>query len=1546
MDTSVKQIKGYEIRERIGAGGFGAVHKGYQSTIGREVAIKIILPGRANQPDFIRRFESEAQLVARLEHPHIVPLYDFWRDPDGAYLVMRWLRGGSLKDALEKGAFEPLAAALLVDQIAGALAFAHRSGIIHRDIKPGNILLDEDGNAYLTDFGIAKDLNLSNDLTQSGAILGSMDYISPEQARSEAVTVRTDIYSLGVTVYELLTGHHPFQNISPIERLYKHINDPLPDITTLEANLNDTVNRIIQKATAKNPNHRYPDVLAFAAEFREAVGMNSITASAVEGLTLREQEILGLIVDGLANKEIAQRLTLTIGTVKWHVNQIYGKLGVRSRVQAIVRARELQLITRPGDNPSTVVVRPDDTHLINPYKGLLSFQSADYQDFFGREKVTAKLIKRLSESSDYSRFLAIVGPSGSGKSSVAKAGLIPALWRGSIPKSERWFIAEMMPGAHPLDELEVALTRVAANQSAHLNEQLQRDKRGLVRAAGLILPNDGTEIILVIDQFEEVFTLTADEAERAQFLDLLYAAVTEPRSRVRLVITLRADFYDRPLHYPQFGELVRNRLETLMPLSAEEIEQAIVGPAERVGVSFEQGLVTTIIGDVNYQPGALPLLQYALTELFEHRQGRVLTRAAYEGIGGTVKALTNRAEEIYSKLTSVETELTRQVFLRLVTLGDGVEYTRRRVSRSELKSLIDDIDTLEEILDSFAGYRLFSLDTDPGTRTPTVEIAHEALLHEWERLRAWLIESRDDIKTQRLLAQMAAEWRAAGSDTSFLARGLRLSAFEVWAKEAKIILNAPERAFLDASVAHREAEQNVELERKAREQSLERRTQTFLRGLVAVLLLAVLISGGFALLAFNRETEAQEARLQAVNAQATSEANFARAEQQRLYLAADQAMNNNAPGNVAMALASRSLAYGYTHGADAALMRATRQGVILRTLTGHQFEISSVAISPDSALAALSGEGGTRVYDTANGQELHFLPEQSFVSSIQFSSSGDQLLTASQGGQVQVWEISNGTLKQTFSIGTDVFAVDFLPEQTQFIARTRRNYQVWDMLTGTRLETYPASDFGRPGLATVAMTQQHGLLMGMQDAENRFFLQNPQTGEVTCTLLEAGDVRFRKLWSSVDQPFGVMVTDDNVVQSWNLNTCVPLVRFSGHANSVNALDYDPNREVVVTGDDSGLAIQWDIYTGRELARYHTTNWILTLDISSDGTKLLMPQWNTASIWDFTFPQEPRQIITDQFDGTHFPHFSPDGEYLYVGGYGVYSRWSLNGNPRQPLITYDQPIKVMDISSDGRYIFGPLETDSNSNLLIDAETGETIRVFTGHTSAVNWGDISPDGTRVVSGSFDLTARVWDMATAAPVHVLRGHTGVVSSAMFSPDGTLIVTTSSDGTLRFWDAVSAEVVRSVTIDAPLPFADFSPDGTRVVTVDTNGLGYLVDVASGDILHTLRGHTDTGWTAKFSPDGKLVVTANWDGTARIWDVETGTLVRTLIDGNSTAIYWAEFSPDGRTIATGGERDNRVYLWRLDPEDVIVDYCARNPLELTHEQRVQYGITDDEPVC
>lgn len=856
-DLSNRVIKNYEFKECVGAGGFGQVYRAYQPSVGREVAVKVILPQHANQPDFIRRFEVEAQIIARLEHPHVVPLYDYWRDPEGAFLVMRWLKG-SLREGIQRGPWSVEAASRLLDEIAGALAVAHREGVIHRDIKPDNILLDEDENAYLADFGIAKDLNVGGS-TEEGAIVGSLAYITPEQITGGPITPRSDIYSLGLVMYEILVSERPFKSATtPVEWINVHLNTPLPHLNLQRPNLPAALNEVLQTATAKDPAHRYPNVTRFAAAFRAAtpVPQRGPAQPLATPLTERELDILKLMVEGLSTQEVARKLFLTVGTVKWYINQIYNKLDVHSRYQAIQRALQLNLIAELDQPPSpsaitmNVVSKPEQsqirvikesrTDFINPYKGLRSFQEADAHDFFGRATLTEQLLTRLSDQGNDAQFLAVVGPSGSGKSSVVKAGLIPALRRDALPNSARWFITEMLSGTHALEELEAALLRVAVTPLPGLLDQLTEDRRGLVRAAKRVLPADqNVELILVIDQFEELFTLLPDESVRTHFIDNILSAVTDPRSRIRVILTLRADFYDKPLLYPRLAELVRSHTEVVVPLTSQELERAIVGPAERIGLQFEPGLVATIINDIGEQPGTLPLLQYALTELFERREGVTLTLDAYKNSSGISGSLARRADELYGDLEAEGQAAARQLFLRLITLGEGTEDTRRRVLQSEL-ALMGSERILDEVINTFVQYRLLTLDRDPVTRGPTVEIAHEALIREWTRLREWLAESRDVLRVQRRVMAATTEWENSKYERSFLAAGTRLAQFAMLVSDSDLALNASEKAYIEASVKERDQRALEEQKRQAREKTLEQRSRMVLRGLVVVLLLAVI----------------------------------------------------------------------------------------------------------------------------------------------------------------------------------------------------------------------------------------------------------------------------------------------------------------------------------------------------------------------------------------------------------------------------------------------------------------------------------------------------------------------------------------------------------------------------------------------------------------------------------------------------------------------------------------------------------------------------------
>jgi WD40 repeat protein/serine/threonine protein kinase len=1540
-DRSGQIIKGYELGERIGAGGFGAVYRARQSSVGREVAIKIILPGFANKPDFIRRFENEAQVVARLEHPHIVPLHDYWRDPTGAYIVMRYLRQGSLKDALLENPFDTESTARLLDQVASALALAHRNEVIHRDLKPGNILLDEDGNAYLADFGIAKVLgDLESNLTKSG-VIGSLDYISPEQARSDPVSPQTDIYSLGVVLYEMLTGQHPFPNTSSVERLYNHLNDLLPEITQLGSNGKQVeINAVIQKATAKNPANRFQDVLEMAVAFRKATGAAAplVGEGIVEILTLREQEVLHGIINGLSNREIANQLVVTLSTVKWYVNQIYRKLGVRSRVQAIVRARELDLVIAPSDSDELPRGRVGTAISVslpepeNPYRGLRPFQSVDHRYFFGRKKLIDKLIRRMDERDPEipNRFLAVVGPSGSGKSSVVKAGLIPALWRGDLPGSERWFVVEMLPGAHPLEELEIALLRVAADQATNLRDQLERDARGLLRVAQLILPKDDSELVVVVDQFEEVFTLLEDEAARVHFLNLLYTAVTDQRSRVRVVVTLRADFYDRPLHYPDFGELMRSRMETVLPLSADELERAIRRPAELVGVTFEEGLVPVIIEEVHYQPGALPLLQYALTELFDNRQGRLLTQDAYNEMGGTIGALAKRADDVYENLSPDGQSLARQMFLRLVTLGEGVEDTRRRVARGELIAIADDLDLMDEIIDTYTSYRLLSLDNDPGTRTPIVEVAHEAILREWERLHDWLDESRTDIRDQRTLARVAAEWLNAEHDPSFLIRGARLDHFGTWADKTDLALTRDEGAYLEASLdAQRQREQN-EAERHARETVLKQRSRRFLQALVGVFAVATIIAVSLSIFAFNAQKTAQNEAQQRATAQAIAEEERAIAFARELAFASANNLEIDPERSVLLALeAINTMQIIETTNA---LHQALPALHILHTIL-VQLPVPGIAFSPDGTrLAYISVDGTTVIVDTTTYQQLLSLPSEMGEggNDVTFSPDGKHL-AAILASQVIVWDAASGDM--LFSLpGNSSGHLSFRPGSmgsTQLaVADLNGVPQVWDLSTQTI--TYALSGHLAPceGIAY----SPDGKLLATGDLAGFIKIWDAETGDELLTFEQGGGIHGMDF--SPDSAYLAVASNTGVI--WNATTGEALLNLPARSGLYDVAFMLDGQRLVSTHQD-GTTIVWDAVTGQQevvLAGHVST--VISVAASPDNQRVATSGYDgTVKIWDTTQGREVSTLAAHS-DEIWSVAYSPDQTRMAtVSLDGIAKIWDAASGQLIHSMTPDSyagGLTGLAFSPDG----STLATGSWSGMvhIWDIDTGQVVMTLTSHTDNAPGLAFSRDGSRLATASWDGTAVMWDISSGRKVETTPKVGTDLWDVPFSLDGEHIYTDCEGGVVCEWDVNSGELLRTFPGPGQEVYGiSLSGDGNLLALGWENGFITLWDLASGTELHKISGHAGIVFHLAFNEGDTRLASASLDGFAKVWDVQTGQEIATLYSATSN-VWGVAWHGDHLTTSDG---DGMLRTYTLDLEELIDLAHSRLSRSLTEEECQKY---------
>ncbi len=634
---STHMLKGYELGERIGEGAYSVVHRAIQPGVEREVAIKIIRSELADRPDFVRRFEHEARTVARIEHPHVVPLFDFWREPGAAFLVMRFLRGGTVEQALRaRGPYSRRQAADLLEQVGDALAAAHAAGVVHRDVRPVPLLLDQAGSAYLADFGIALPIATADDHP-----VASPAYAAPEVLRGAAAGVTADVLSLGISMFEILTGRLPFHDTTETAALVRRqLTEPLPPVTSTRTDLPAAVDAVLARATAKAPDDRYPTVAAFVEDMRAA------------------------LVDE------------------------------RARSLGGTRGREIA----------------------NPYIGLHAFDEHDEDRFFGRAALVTEIVETVARR----RFVVVVGPSGSGKSSVVRAGVLPAVRRGALPGSERWFTTTLLPGPDPFDAVETALLRVAVNPPATLREQLAQPG-GLLRAVRRVLPDDGSDLLVVLDQFEEVFTLARDHDVCDRFLSELADAVSAANSPLRVIATLRADHYDAPLRDPSIAELVTLGSVDIRPMGSEELEQAITAPARTVGVDVEPALTAELIAAVTARPAALPLLQYSLTEVFDRRVADVMLLDTHRDLGGLSGAVAARADRIVDSGDPLDEAAARRIFGRLVTLGEGAADTRRRATRRELGA----DERSAWLIDAFVNARLLSTDRDAASREPTIEVAHD-----------------------------------------------------------------------------------------------------------------------------------------------------------------------------------------------------------------------------------------------------------------------------------------------------------------------------------------------------------------------------------------------------------------------------------------------------------------------------------------------------------------------------------------------------------------------------------------------------------------------------------------------------------------------------------------------------------------------------------------------------------------------------------------------------------------------------------------------------
>jgi WD40 repeat protein/class 3 adenylate cyclase len=1423
-----RSVRGYELRELVGRGDFGLVYRAYQPSIGREVAIKVIRPELVNRPSFVRGFEAEARLVAQLEHPHVVSLYDYWRDPEGAYLVMRWLRGGSLRQALEKGPWKLAPAAGLVSQVASALSYAHRQGIVHRDLKPANVLLDEDGNAYLSDFGIAARLVGPED--PGSRVTSSPAYLPPEEQAGEPHSPRSDLYCLGLLTFELLTGHSP-----PMDRA-------LPSVAELRPELTSELDAVIATATAADPEDRYESVDAFAAAFADAAG------------------------------------------------------------QAVVA-------------PESAFTAAE-----NPYKGLRAFEESEADEFFGRDALVLELIAALQAH----RLVAVVGPSGIGKSSVVKAGLIPALRGGAAPGSESWVFTDMFPGSYPFEELGAALVRVAVERPDNLVEELSRDELGLRRVTKQVLPAD-TELVLVIDQFEELFTLTADQDARRRFLEGLTALVDDARSRVRVLVTLRADFLDHPLRYPEFGELVRAGMVAVRAPSEDELAAAIERPAGTVGVRFEPGLVSQIVADVQDEPGALPLLQFALTELFASRSSDVLTLEGYRATGGVIGALGARAEELYCSLDRAGQDAARQVFLRLVSVDAAGQDTRRRVRTQELRRLELEASRLDEILGRFGEHRLLSFDREQVTRSPTVEVAHEAILGQWERLRAWIDERRTDLLQHRRLLEAVEEWQESGRSKDFLQREGRLVQFEAWARATDVALTEDERAYL--------------AEGRARADQASGRRTRLRRAVLAGFGVLALAASLAAVFAFAQRQSARTSATRAVAERLGAQALLKDDLDRSLLLARESVADYDSAatrGNLLAALLRSPAAIGTLHGdgdvqdrvAVSPDGRLVATGDYFGTLmffdlatrkrSGSPLQLSSVddpgpyglwalAFSPNGRTLAVVSRGLREldlvdVHSRAVRRVDRFpfdAATRSFTNyGLAYSPDGRILLTSeaifNKDGEHVRTEIVHrdgstgrrlGRVIDAGTLGTEEpfvghgprLALSFTPDGRSIVADDTRSAVMWDATTGRRLRTFA------PALSFAVSPTGDALVLGREDGS--VALANIETGKTReFSGHHAGAVN-----GAAFTPDGrslLTAGTDGDVLVWDVKSGTIRETLSGHVSNVQAPALTPDGRTAVTVAHDATTIVWDLTGRRRLSRSSSADPSTYSDVSADGKTIAVSTERDVRLLDGSSLRPRGSIPTAR--RPWWVTFSPDGSRLAV------VLQAQNPAPGYPpggtVALYDVKARRLLARRAGLYAWA-LDFDPSGSTIAVAGRGGRVSFLDGHSLAVT-------DKSIIQPKQSFTKGDWQ-----------------SDLDWSPGGMLLAITYFNGRISIWDTSTAKLLVNLPQKPHAFQAAFTPDGSLLVTGGNTGIPSFWDTRSWKLVtRPAQGHGSALIGMSVDPGGRTLATAgNDEGDIVLWDIASRRQIGTALTGSGLYPY-VFYSPDGRRLLAVSPV-GPITLWDVDPD-------------------------------
>ncbi|MCB0208003.1 MAG: PD40 domain-containing protein [Anaerolineae bacterium] len=1226
----------------------------------------------------------------------------------------------------------------------------------------------------------------------------------------------------------------------------------------------------------------------------------------------------------------------------------------------------------------------------SPYRGLQVFDVEHAPYFFGREEVTTTLLKKLREMINPDRgqrsqrnltvrLLALIGASGSGKSSLARAGIIGSLRQGRIEGSEHWPVIICRPGDNVLESLQRSFkSHPRFSKVDRPISDFIDDERTLHFIIEEVLAQTPVshQVLVFIDQFEEVFSLETDVERRHAFLANLFYAAQIERGRTIILFTLRGDFYDRFATYEAFAQALPDHHMIVSPLNEKQLRHAIERPAGQAGCVFEDGLVEKMVQGVFDQPGSLPLLQHALMllwdtqlrqqdayktrrEKYQPQNKRLITREAYDKIGGWAGALEKQANTVYSNLPDSQQALCRHIFLKLVRTGEGNEFNKRPARLQELLNLGDTPDEVWAVTQALADEksRLLTVINPRGEINPKngiatsseiwVEMAHEALIKHWFRLKMWIEENREAILIRDKLIEAAETWGNNEKDEAYLFRGVQLAKTEEWADKLNINIGVQEQGFLDASIAERERAAREERERLQRE--IEQR-QTLLEQERDL-----------------KEEQRQRAESEHHRAEAQTKAkNWALValaiavvltvlavvsgvmiwvqskREMSLRLAEAAIANLEVDPERSILLARHAITTSRTPEAEQALQRAVQASRIRLTLTGHADTIWDVTFSPEGKrLATASYDGTAKVWDVLSGQAVLTLTgHTNQVWGVAFSPDGTYLATTSVDKTIKLWNTATAEEVLTLSGHTKtVWDVAFSPDGNYLASTSFDNTtKVWDIST--------ALDKG-------ASTDQELLtLMGHHDTvtsvdfspDGEYLATASWDGSVKIWQFPSGNLlhslehgsRVNCVTFSPDGQRLVSTSQDGKVRSWNVATgeefSLPLIK---EDSEVHAVSFSPDGTRLAWVNAEGTAKEGNAETGQILLVFAGhTDAIKAVAFSPDGTRLVTAGWDgQIKVWDAASHSDIINHVAFSRDGTRLATASQDHTAKI---------WDVeSGELLLTLTGHKAMIRRVAFNEDGTRL--ATASQDNTARIWETLSGQNILTLTGHSDWVYGVAFSPDGTRLATASYDETAKIWDAVTGEEILTLTGHDHWVNDVAFSPDGAYLATASFDETVRVWNAITGAELFELEHPDTVSSVAFSPDGAYLATAGVEGLAKIWDVTTGEEIRNLSGHTKWVREITFDANGNRIATASWDNTARVWEATSDKLLNTF--EHASDVNSVSLNPNGLRLATASvESFPRVYLLNFE-ELWNLSATRLTRSTLSQEECLQYFNTSECPL-